>query len=291
MKKIITGFVGFFLCFAVRADERLDAVTNRLANIIATGSYSFTVLFGKEGALEMNGFATPTSTAFRVALDGREMLRFRDGSLWLPTVGTGGVACVVFDFPVHVTTGYGKNHNASFGFGIMPRNNHVPFLLANYVGLSSRFSTLPFVERKKNGWRFCETNETGACLETVGEADPPRVQISLSKIEPDKSSIFIHDLRVSAAAPSPIAPPAGNDTPLNLRDFVVELTLCSRLVSELEHAASDGGSVENVTKAFTRILDVATSGDDGNLPPFPQTPGAARPPVLPPVPEPANQKK
>lgn len=265
------------LAAAGRADDRVAAVTNRMAQIIDAGSYTFSVVFGRQGALELNGAATPTSFAFRVRLSGREMFRLVDQELWLPAAGTNGATKVVLGFPVHVFSTYASNRMARFTFGVLPPSRHDARLVADYGGVGERVASLPVSSQAGGHWRFCETNEAGTCIELGESPDPANAQIALLRTEEDKSAIFIHGLSVAAGRTAdPATMPAALRT-LQLKDFAVALTLCSDLALELHRAAVGGGTPEQAVANFGRHLDKAAGGLAGKMPPMP-FPVPPRPP-------------
>ena len=270
MNILRSGLVLLFIAAAsgARADGRVDAVTNRVAEIIASGQYAFSIAFGRQGGLVTDGYAMRTSGAFRVSLAGREMLRVVDRQLWIPSTGTGGAARVLFDWPLRVQCAYAANHSGAFGFGIMPPEKKQPFLMANYSGLNDRIASLPLVRKQDGGWRFCETNETGTCVE-FGQPAGSSLFIMLAKTEADKSATYIDELKISDGPPAQIITLPETERIVPLHDFTISLIFCARLVSALERAVAEEKNADEVFAEFGRFCDRAQAGLDGKLPPLP----------------------
>lgn len=277
MRTGLATLLTLLLAGAVRADERVAPVTNRLAQIIATSNYTFSVLFGRQGALEINGYATPTSSAFVAKLSGHETLRYVDGSFWLPGSATGEAVTVSIAFPLHLYSVYLPSHVARLGFSVLPPSQWQSFVVAGYGGLATRIDQLPFVKELSGGWQFCETNEVGTCVEVTSGAEPLRAGVALLKTEADKSSVFIHELRLAAGGPTArlSIPPARRTVKLD--DFVVALTFCTDVSSVLLHAASSGGSPEDVATRVFAHMKRAEEGRAVVLPPLPMLPPGAGP--------------
>jgi hypothetical protein len=258
-------------CLAVRADDRVAAVTNRLCEIVATSNYTFGITFGRQGALTIEGYSAGMSGAFRASLAGREMLRASDKQIWLAAAGTDTAVTVAFDFPLRVVMRYAANYSATMTLGLLPPTGVGSFVMANYDGLAGRIAALPSARKLEGGWQFCETNETGTCIEIGEHASPSRVNIALLKTQADKSSVFIHELRMAAGAPAhEIVLPAPKRT-VHLHDFAVALTFCTSIAEGLSRAAAQDGSAADVFQQFGRNIDHAGMGL-GTLPPLPPLP-------------------
>lgn len=268
MRKFILTLILASLALHARALETADAATNRLVRIIASGNYNFTIAYGRMGALALDGYATPSGRGFRAKIEDRELFRVVDKNLWLPSTGTGGAVIVAFDFPVVITVGYGGDRAATLGFGTMPPQKPDPFVLANYRGLGVRAADLPVVRQTKDGWKYSETNETGTSIE-IADDDTSRVAISLLKTEEDRSSIFIHELRMNAGPPPQKLelPPATRTVALH--DYSSALTLCTRIVQVLQHDAILEPRTPDIFKVFSLFVDRAASGYDIRPPALP----------------------
>ena len=258
-----TAFAGI-----AAADDRVDAVTNRLNSIIGTSNYTFSVAFGKQGLLTIEGYMAGTSTALIASFAGTELLRASDGRIWFDSAGTDTAVEVAMDYPLHLLSHYNDKYSATLMMGIMPPTGIGSFLMAGYDGVAGRIQSLPRVSQSGSGWRFCETNETGTCIEIYERASPARANVTLLKTQDDKSSVFIHELIVAAGAPVHAITLPVPKRIVHLGDFSVALTFCSNISSAMVRAAATEESQADIVKKFGRFIDYAVGGG-GGMPPFP----------------------
>lgn len=279
MRSLVLAIM-FALCCSCpsAAGSPIEDVTNRLSSILVASNYTFTINFGPQGTLSMQGYQQGTDCAFRVMREGVELFRHAESRIRFPSAGTGGSVSVRIPFSFHIVTGFGGQRSATLGVSLMPPTRRPPLLLANYSGMAMRIAELPDHAVTGAGWSYCDTNQTGTCIEIGPRQGEGKAFISLQRTEPDLGSVFLHELSVAAGSPAErmVAGRATRD--VEATDFGVCLTFLREISTATLRSVLEPTATNETLAAYGRAVDKCALGLDGALP---QLPRGLRPPPLP----------